>query len=106
MLNSTVAKVSSAAGSEVVCYEVPATKQLANVTINVANLGTTPATLTLGVTDGVSLNDVDLLEDGAQLVAGAGVIRRTDVIMGPGEKVIINSDSNDLAVRVFGLEQQ
>jgi hypothetical protein len=106
MLNSIVAKVSSAPNAEVVVYEVPATKVLANVSVIIANMDSVAAPVKLGVTNAGTLSDVDLLEDGVTLSPRNGALRRTNVIMAPGEKMIVQSTSGNLAVRVYGLEQQ
>ena len=106
MLNSIVAKVASEANAEVLVYQVPGTKVLANVSIVIANLGAASASVRLGKTTGATLATADLIEAGVSLNANNGVLRRTNLIMGPNEKLIIQSPSGDLAVRVYGLEQQ
>lgn len=106
MLNSVVAKVSSAPNTEVQVYQVPSTKTLANVSVVIANIGNTEATVRLGKTLGATLGPADSLEDGVTLSATNGVLRRTNILMGPNEKLIIRSPSGNLAVRAYGLEQQ
>lgn len=106
MLNSVVSKVSSVANTDVIAYQVPSGKKLANVSILVANPGASAAALTMGITTSGSLADADKLEGGLNLTAKAGSVRRTNIIMGPGEKIIVNSPSSDLAIRVYGLEEQ
>lgn len=106
MLNSVVSKVASSAGNEVIAYQVPGTKVLANVSIVIANIGVTPATVKMGITSGGTIANDDRVEDGVTLAANNGVLRRTNVLMGPNEKIIIQSNSSNLAIRTYGLEQQ
>lgn len=106
MLNSVVAKVSSSPNAEVTVYQVPASKTLANVSIVIANTGNTTARVRLGKTLGATLTPADSIEDGVTLAASNGVLRRTNILMGPNEKLILSSPSGNLAARVYGLEQQ
>ena len=104
-LSPLLGKASSLANTEVIVYTVPAEKQFANVSVNLTNTGITASTIELGITTGSSLTTVDYIEKGTQLADTGGSLRRTNIIMGPGEKLIVKATTSDVGIRVFGLEQ-
>lgn len=104
-LNSVVAKASSIASNNVTVYTVPSDKQFANLSLNLTNNGTSASTVRVAVTTAASPGTVDYLEYGVSLPANGGSLRRTNMVLSASEKVVVWSDSNNIGIRAFGLEQ-
>ena len=104
-LNSLMVKKVSVANTEVTVYTVPSNKQFSNVSVNLVNTGSSPATIKMGVTTGSSLSAVDYLEYGATLSENGGRLRRTNILMSPNEKLIVKASTDTVGIRAFGLEQ-
>lgn len=105
MANGLLGKTLTSNGSNVTVYSVPATAKFATVSLNAVNLGTTVAKLRMAISYSSNPSAVDYLEYGAELTASGGILERTCMVLSPNEKLIIHSDSSEVAVRVFGLEE-
>lgn len=104
-LNSFRAKSMSSANNDVIVYTAPATKQFANVSLNLVNTGSEPAKIRVGITSGNNIEAVNAIEYGLELASNGGQLRRTSLFLAPGENLIVWSDKSTVAVRATGLEQ-
>jgi hypothetical protein len=86
-------------------YNVPADIIFATATISLVNTGTTLAKVRVAICMGNVPTRSEYIEYDCELAASGGVLERTCITFSPNEKVMIYSDSDDVAVRVFGLEQ-
>lgn len=104
MANGRLGSGVSVANTNVVIYTVPVTMEFATITICIVNTGTSDASLklSLGTTN---IPDLDDYIEYDTVLAPKDMLERSCLVCSTGEKVIINSDSNDLVVRVHGLEQ-
>lgn len=104
-LTSVTAGASSSASTYVTVYTVPAGKQFANVSLNLTNTGASAAAVRVGITTAASPAAVDHVEYGVTLPASGGSLRRTNLVLSASEKLMVWSDSSNVGIRAFGLEQ-
>lgn len=93
------------AGADTIVYTVPA-GNLAVVNFNMVNLSaTTDAYVTVSISEDSSPSAGEYIEYSARLNP-SGVLERTGIAMSAGEKLIFNSDINNVNIRVHGIEEQ
>ena len=99
--------VLTANGSWITAYTVPTdgSVEVANVTINLTNLESTPANLKVAVSVSASTPSDAETVDLPELSTKGSTLIRACMLMSPGEKVMVYSDSSRVSVRVEGLEQ-
>lgn len=105
MLNSVVSKAVSVTGQPTLAYQVPAGKTLANVSFIIANQDADPTDVKVWITKNASPAAVDKF-DAATLAAENGALRRTNIILGPNDKLMFTAPNDNVSMRVYGLEQQ
>ena len=88
-------------------YEAPVATVVEFVTVNIhaVNRATTAAKVRIAICTTASPANKDFLEYDVQLEANGGAIERSCVLMGPGEKVMVSSNTAGVSVQVRGLEQ-
>ena len=104
-LNSLLAKSVSVANTDVIAYTVPAGKQFANVSLVLVNTGGSPSSIEVAISEADVPVTADYIEKGTQLAANGGSLRRTNLIMSAGEKIIVKAGMGTVGIRIFGLEQ-
>tara|TARA_R110000850_G_scaffold211141_1_gene337060 strand:+ start:17 stop:334 length:318 start_codon:yes stop_codon:yes gene_type:complete len=85
-------------------YTVPA-DTVATLNISLVNRGNEPAKVRVAITDAVEPGDADWIEYDAIIPAAGGVLERTALVAGAGEKIIIRSDAGNVSARVHGFEE-
>lgn len=91
-----------AAAADTAVYTVPAAKK-AVFSVNVCNRGTVQAKVRLALTTGGAPADADWIEYDAP-IAGSGVLLRTALALGAGQKLYARSDVVNVSIVVFGIE--
>jgi len=93
-----------AATTNTVVYTVPSNCLYAEITVNILNTNATTCSCNLAVsTSGTSTPAAnEYIEKEAILPASGGVLERTDLVVSPGEKIIIYTALANTVVRVSG----
>lgn len=105
MSNGLLGKQMTVASSYVTPYTVPASgTQYATIFVCAVNTGGTAANINVAVTASASPAASEVIAY-PPLEANGGTFEYPCLIINPGEKVMVYSDSNNVAVRVHGLEQ-
>lgn len=104
MANGRLGSGVSVTGTNVVYYTVPNNVEFATITICVTSRSSNDVTMKLSVGPSTIPNLEDYLEYDTVLPA-YGMLERTCVVVSTGEKVILNANSDDLSIRIHGLEQ-
>lgn len=74
------------------------------VTINLVNLGATPATMKVYIGPNAVPDAADRIEPDTVIPAG-GLYKLTGEIVGPGERVILRVDAASVTGRISGFEE-
>ncbi len=99
-----LAAVMTAANNPVLAYTVPA-DTVTTATIAAVNTGTEAATVKMYITTGSTPTVTDAIEYGAVIQPG-GVLERSCMPLGAGERIIVEASSSSIAVRVAGFEAE
>ena len=94
-----LAAVMTAANNPVLAYTVPA-ETVTTATIAAVNTGTEAATVKMYIT---SPTVTDAIEFGA-LIQPGGVLERSCMPLGAGERIIVEATTSDVAIRIAGFE--
>lgn len=105
MANGVLGKIMSSSNVNIVAYTVPSIADFATINIAMVNLGVSDAIVNVAVGTNSVPAPGDYIEHGAVIPANGGILERTCMVCSAGESVIINADSNNVAVRVYGLEK-
>ena len=105
MSNGLLGKAMSIAGNNVTVYTVPGGVEFATVTVMVINTGSEIAKVNSYVTADPAPANIDLIGIQDELTPNGGTLEYSCLVMGPGEKVMINADNGDCVIRVHGLEK-
>lgn len=97
-----LAAVMSAANNPVLTYTVPA-DTVTTATIAAVNTGNTAASVKIYICTSTSPNIADAIEYGAIIQPG-GVLERSCMPLGAGERIIIEASTSDVAIRIAGFE--
>lgn len=104
MSSGKLGSAAPAADTDTVVYTVPA-NTVASVNVAVVNRGAAVAAVRLAVAlTGTPATD-EYLEYDVQVPADGGVLERSAIVCGAGEKVVFYADSADCSVRVHGFEE-
>lgn len=102
MASGTLGAAALAANTDTTIYTVPVAKT-ATVNVAIVNRGTEECTVNVGVTT-TTLSDSSYLEYEASVPA-KGVLERSAIVIGAGEKVIVNTTGDSVTARVHGFEE-
>lgn len=106
MANGRLGVGVSVAGSNVQIYQVPASGVLfSTISINIVNKGTVSGKARVALALNSTPDLADYIEFDTDIAENGGVLERSCKLLSPGERVIVYSDSNDLSIRVEGLEK-
>lgn len=105
MSNGVLGKVMSSAGNEVTVYTVPPAADFATISINIVNKGTGDAKVKIAITTSAIPSPADYIDFESIVPGNGGILERTCIVCSASENVIIEGDTSDLAVRVYGLEK-
>ncbi|MBD3877433.1 hypothetical protein IEG05_19700 [Pseudomonas kunmingensis] len=92
-----------AADTDTVLYTVPVST-VATVNVAVVNRGSTAAVVNLAIAPADAPALADYIEYGVTIPA-QGVLERTAIVAGAGERVVVRSTTADCSVRVHGFEE-
>lgn len=85
-------------------YTVPANCLYAELTINMLNPGTTESSIEVALSATGTPTDSEFIEKGAILPGNGGILQITDIVVSPGELIVIKSSTSGCVVRVSGKE--
>lgn len=97
--------VNTVANTAAVVYTAPSTVTYSIVTLFTLNTNTANASVTIGISVDTTLDAVDYIQYNEVLAPSQG-IQRTQLILKPGESIIVLSDSGNVNVRASGVEYQ
>ena len=87
-----------------IVYTVPSYITYVNCTISIVNDGAMQSIFKLYISSNKVPNRVDLIEPSSMLIVGNGVYIRDNIRLSKNENVIVYTDSENLIVRVDGIE--
>ena len=86
-------------------YTVPA-DTVSTLNVVITNRGSTDATLRVAITtEATTPANADFIEFDSVVPATGGILERTALVAGAGEKVMVRSTSGDVSVRIHGFEE-
>ena len=92
------------ASTDTTVYTVPASK-VASITVSFCNQSSSAtAKIKLAITELASATSNSYIEFNADIPVN-GVLERGAIVLGAAEKVIVYSNSSDVSVNVFGIEE-
>lgn len=91
------------ANTNTLVYTVPA-NTIANINVNVVNMGISDTNFTLYISDGSSTAADRLLESNTVIPANGGVLERGGLVCTSGETVYVNASNANLSIRIHGFE--
>lgn len=105
MANGYLAKGMTQAGQYADMYVVPANVVFTTASINCCNMGSNDASVRIAIATSAIPGGADHIDYNSIIPANGGILERTCITCSPGEHILIFSDSPDIAVRIYGLEQ-
>jgi hypothetical protein len=106
MSNGKLGSASLAALTYTTVYTVPAGK-VATFNVVMVNRGITNAEMRVAITTQASTPlDADFIEFDAILPREGGILERTALVAGAGEKVMVRASTSNVSVRVHGLVEE
>lgn len=105
MAQGRLAVAVSVSGADVDVYQVPGSGVLfTTASINIVNRGTVAAIVRVAVSLTSTPSLAEYIEYDME-IAPNGVFERGFKLMSPGEHFVVHADSDDLSIRVEGLEK-
>lgn len=92
------------ATTNTVVYTAPSNILYSEVSVLILNNNAADLTLTMYVSTSVDPSTTERIENGVTIPAAGGSFERTNLILSPGEKIVINPSGADLTARVQGKE--
>ncbi len=106
MANGRLGVGVSVAGTDVQVYQVPASGVLfSTVSLNIVNRGVAETTVRVALSLNSTPDLADFIEYNTAISENGGVLERSCKLMSPGERIIVHGSTNDLSIRVEGLEK-
>ena len=105
MANGLLGKAVSQNNTNVTVYTVPVDVEFATVTVMIVNTGGGIAAVNTYVTSAATPTNADLVGYQDELPANGGSVEYTCLVIGTGEKVVVNSNNDNCVIRVHGLEK-
>jgi hypothetical protein len=90
------------AGAETTIYTCPA-GTFAVVTVSLCNRASTAATMRLALAETDTPTTAEYIEFGVSILA-SGVLERTGIVLGPGQKIVARSSGSETSAVVYGIE--
>lgn len=91
------------ANTDTTVYTVPAST-VSTVNVAIVNRGTTSAVVNVAIAPGATPGNADFVEFGVTIPPN-GILERTAIVAGAGERVVVRSSTADCTVRVHGFEE-
>lgn len=106
MSNGLLGKAMAQVGQYVTVYTAPPDVIFTTASINIVNMDqSADAKVKIAVTDQAAATAVDHIDFGSTIPQKGGILERTCFLLSPGEKVMVESDNANVAIRVYGLEE-
>lgn len=106
MANGLLGKGITAANVILTPYTVPTDLKFATVSLHLLNTGNSEASVKVYLTTNSGTPNVgDAIEYEAKLPAKGGLLERGCLLLSPGERVVVMSNTAGVVARVSGLEQ-
>lgn len=103
MASGVLGQVSLAATTYTSVYTVPSIT-LSYVNINIANRNTTSVSVRVAITTGATPTTAQFIEYDVE-IAPNGVLERSGLVMDVGKQLVIYSDTPNVSVAAYGVEQ-
>lgn len=103
MASGKLGSAAPAADTDTTVYTVPSAT-VATVNVSVVNRGADAATVRVAITSAASPAAADWVEYDAPVPGAGGVLERTALVAGAGEKIIVRANTANCTVRVHGFE--
>jgi hypothetical protein len=98
-------KLTTGAGQDHMVTQVATDVDYATCNLEICNPGNQDAQIKVAITSAAAPGAGDYVEFGASVPGDGGIYTRSCFLMGPGEKLFVNSSAAGLAVRLTGLSQ-
>ena len=92
------------ANTDTVVYTAPDKCFYSEVTLNILNTDTTDITIQVAVSTDDTPDSNEYIEKGAIIPANGGILERTNLMLSPGERIVVRSTLGTTIVRVSGKE--
>lgn len=103
MASGILGQSAPSAGVDTLVYTVPA-DTIAYANLNVVNRGAATSTVRIALSAATTPLVSEWVEYGAAISAN-GVLERTGFALQAGKKVVIHSDTADVSISVYGVEE-
>lgn len=103
MASGVLGQVSLAATSYNTVYTVPS-QTLSYANVNIANRNTTNVSVRVAITTGATPTVAQFIEYDVD-IAPNGVLERSGLVMDTGKQLVVYSDTPNVSVSVYGVEQ-
>jgi hypothetical protein len=106
MANGLLGKAMAIANNFVKVYEVPSTGVVfTTASYNALNMDTVDVFLKVAITTSETPSPADFVDFNAKIPQDGGIVERSCMAMSPGEKMFFQASSNNVSIRVHGLEK-
>lgn len=103
MASGKLGSAALAAATNTAVYTVPAST-IASINVSIANRGTSDAVVNVAIATSSTPTAAEYIEYGVAVPAN-GVLERTAIVAGAGEKLVVYSSTADCSVRIHGYEE-
>lgn len=103
MASGKLGSATPAANTDTTVYTVPAST-VATINVAITNRGSVSATVNVAIAPNATPANADFIEYGVAIPAN-GILERTAIVAGAGERVVVRSSTADCSVRVHGFEE-
>lgn len=104
MANGLLGKAVGIANTNVTVYTAPAGIVFSTATVVICNRSTTAVTVKMAVSTTDTPADTDYVMFNVTIDPGQ-TLEQSCTVMSAGEKVVVNSSSADVSIRVYGMEK-
>jgi hypothetical protein len=103
MASGKLGSATLAANADTTVYTVPAST-VATINVAIVNRGSGDATINVAIAPTEAPANADYIEFGVVIPAN-GILERTAIVAGAGERVVVRSSTANCSVRVHGFEE-
>ena len=103
MASGKLGSAALAANTDTTVYTVPAST-VATINVAIVNRGSADATVNVAIAPTGAPDNADYIEFGVSIPAN-GILERTAIVAGAGERVVVRASTANCSVRVHGFEE-